>query len=69
MITNGTITTTTWPYDNGTAAPYISVPSVWTWPMPDVCIGNLHVWACEHAESCKCGQATRAMPKCPGCGK
>lgn len=35
------------------------------------CSGNYHLWACEHAERCKCGKATRKVePRiCSECNK
>jgi hypothetical protein len=34
-----------------------------------ICAGNTHVWACDHADVCGCGKATRQKPACPHCGK
>jgi hypothetical protein len=43
-----------------------------TKPRPVVCLGNVHVWACEHTEYCQCGVAQRMRPivtPCPHCGQ
>ena len=42
------------------------------WPLyPIFCTDDIHVFACEHAEFCKCGKAARAPEpkKCGICGK
>jgi hypothetical protein len=38
---------------------------------PTQCAGDLHVFGCQHAETCKCGKATRTVePRiCPHCKK
>lgn len=35
------------------------------------CASNSHVFKCDHAETCKCGKATRKIepPSCKECGK
>jgi hypothetical protein len=40
-------------------------------PVPIHCDGNTHVFACEHADTCKCGKASRVPEpkKCGACGK
>jgi hypothetical protein len=52
--------TTYWPYANQ-----------WVYSAPTTfCCGETHVFACEHAETCKCGVARRAKPRiCAKCGK
>lgn len=36
-----------------------------------VCGTNTHIFACDHAEKCKCGKSHRTVtpPKCGVCGK
>jgi hypothetical protein len=66
-------------YWDGTYWPYWPYPSVWpntagqitVTTTPVVCSGDVHVWACEHAEKCRCGKAHRKPEpkKCLSCGK
>lgn len=44
-----------WDYEHGR----------WT----DCCVGDVHVWACDHVTACQCGKATRELAKCAVCGK
>jgi hypothetical protein len=51
---------------------YQWLPQIQVWPSVIYhCSGHIHVFGCEHATTCKCGAATRALPvkACPTCGK
>jgi len=59
----------TWPNGIGTLPQqggYLTVSTV-----PTQCSGDYHVFACEHADKCKCGKANRTPEpkKCGACGK
>lgn len=64
QITTETTTTSGW-WD-GTSTMYPYQPYIYT--TPSFCQGNVHVWACDHAKSCRCGEVSRKV-KCPHCGK
>lgn len=49
-----------WPYQQQVY--YYTTPPSW-------CSGNVHVFGCEHAETCRCGKAKRDKPVCGHCGK
>lgn len=55
-----------WPYDG--YYHYWPQPVVISSP-PTWCAGNVHVFACEHAEVCRCGKAKREKAVCGTCGK
>lgn len=56
----------TWPWIYPSGNVYFTYP---TYPL--VCLGDVHVFGCEHATKCKCGAASRkvAAHKCGVCGK
>jgi hypothetical protein len=61
------------PWTNGIGATGIAYP--WqtittTTSDPTECSENQHVFGCDHAAKCKCGQTTRKPnpPKCAHCG-
>lgn len=61
--TDGTYWPNGWPYDSGTSI------YQWTWPpVPTYCSGDVHVFACSHTATCKCGKASRKI-ECGVCGK
>lgn len=59
--TDQTLTTTGW-HDYWTYTYPFCIPA------PSFCSGNIHVWACDHAKACRCGQVTRKVG-CPHCGQ
>lgn len=60
-----------YPYERRrTISPFTSgTVTVTAWPQS--CSGDTHVFACEHADKCKCGKANRTPEpkKCGACGK
>lgn len=62
-----------WPYPDNTYWPWSYPYNVQiTYPTtPFYCLGDVHVFGCEHADKCKCGKASRTPEpkKCGACGK
>ena len=68
---SGTLTPQWWYGRRSTDWPTTSQITISGYYPPTICADDVHVFGCEHATKCKCGQATRKVaPKaCPCCGK